>query len=114
MIQTVLFGWFLYMALLAALVAASAGWGTWIGKLAVVAALVSLFSAVQLYWPIISPRFVTLGSMEAVDLTTLLPELFILGTGLAALAAAPRQDTKLIGLLLAGSSLLPIATYFYH
>jgi hypothetical protein len=113
-IQTVLFGWFLYMALLAALVAASAGWGMWIGKLAVVAALVSLFGAVQLYWPFVSPRFVTLGSLEAVDLTTLLPVLFILGTGLTALIAAPRQDTKLIGLLLAGSAVFPIVTYFYQ
>ena len=114
MIQTVLFGWFLYMAVLAALIAASAGWGTWIGKLAVAAAVAALLGAVQVWWPLVGPVFVALGPLGAVDLSTLLPDLIVLGVGLAALFAAPRQDTRLIGLLLAGSALFPIATYFWQ
>ncbi len=37
-----------------------------------------------------------------------------LAAGVVLLAVAPRQDTKLIALLVAGSSLLPLAAFYWR
>lgn len=97
-------GWFGYMAVLAALMTASAGTRTSIGKLAAVATAVAVLLVVSLYrWPF--------GNYE---IWSLAAEVFVLLTAVLAYVAAPRSDTRHIALLLAAASALPVALHFWQ
>ncbi len=113
MTQTILCGWFLYLAVLAGLMAASAGARTWLGRLGGLAAGAALVRVVLLWRPI-GGVTVDDGPLAGIELITLGLEACVLVAGLAGLAAAPRQDTRLIALLLAGAAVFPIALYFWQ
>jgi len=100
-------GWYVYLAILATLMAASAGGRTAIGRLAQVATAVAVVQLVMLYWV---PRALRPGIVPI----RLGADAFLLAVGLIGLLRAPRQDTKLIALLLAFVSLLPLGLYFYQ
>lgn len=108
-LQWLLCAWFGYMAILALLAMLSAGPRTRPGGIAALALITSLVLMVTQFWvpslPLLSTNWSTLSLILLV-----LPLL----VGLALLALAPRQDTKLIALLLAGSSLLPLVLYFWQ
>jgi hypothetical protein len=102
-IQTVLCGWYIYLAVLCGLMSASAGRGTWLARLGWLGVLASLLLLLTLYGTV---------SLPALAQVTLGAKFVPLAAGLLALAFAPRQDTKLIGLLLAGATALPIYLHF--
>lgn len=112
MLQPMLCGWFGYMALLGLLMGASAGWGSRLGKLAGLVTLVSAWRALAMVRPV-GPNLY-LERWPSINLATFLLEGLVLAIALWALARAPRQDTRLIALLLAGSALLPLALYFWQ
>lgn len=108
-LQWMLCAWFGYMAVLALLATLSAGPRTRLGLLGGAAALTCLILLVTQFWvpslPVLASNWNTV---------SLLLGVVPLAAGLALLALAPRQDTKLIGLLLAGSSLLPLLLHFWQ
>jgi hypothetical protein len=101
--------WFAYMTVLAVLAALSAGPRTTLGLAAGVAAVCCAALALTQFWvpplPLLSANW---------DLVTLLLGAVPLVIGGLLMARAPRQDTKLIALLLAGSSLLPLLLHFWQ
>lgn len=108
-IQVVLCGWYGYMAILAGLAMLSAGPRSRPGLLAAIGLGSCLALLVTLFW--IPPVSVIQDNWGTVSLVLSLAPLLV---GLALLALAPRQDTRLIALLLAGSSLLPLVLYFWQ
>ncbi len=113
MTQTILCGWFLYLAVLAGLMAASAGPRTWLGWLGGLAAGAALARVVVLWRPIAGVT-VDRGPLAGIELVALGMEACALAAGLAGLVAGRRQDTRLIALLLAGAAVFPIALYFWR
>ena len=108
-IQLMLCGWYGYMAVLAVLAALSAGPRTGLGLLALLGAAAAGALAVLLFWSVPLPGLVA----NRTALTFAL-NLVPVVVGLAQVLFAPRQDTKLIGVLLAGSSALPLSLYFWQ
>lgn len=103
----VLCAWYIYLAILSLLMALSAGPRTWLGILALVATGVSALQVVWLYWPGWVPGEWLAGlQLGGAVLAAVV--------GLLGLAFGPRQDTKLIALLLAGAAVLPIFLTFYQ
>ena len=99
MILPFLAAWFIYLVVLSALLAASAGWRTALGRLSVVAGLASALLALALLrWPF--------GHYEALALGG---PLLIAATGGAGLAAGRREDTRLIALMLLAAAAVPLA-----
>jgi len=113
MIQPILCGWLLYLAVMAALMTASAGPRTWLGRLGAAATVIALGRAVTLWWPLGRTYFVPLGSAGDVDLLTFGPDVAIFAIALVHLLFAPRQDTRLIALLLAGAATLPVLLHVW-
>jgi hypothetical protein len=105
-------GWYAYMAVLAVLATMSAGAGTALGRAAIAAALSCALLMAGNWWAIIPSMPADLGPYSDIDLARLAPHLLILGVAFAALLRAPRQDTRLIALLLAGAGILPMALFF--
>ncbi len=101
--QSFLCGWYLYLTVLSGLMTASAGRQTWIGRLGMVAFAASVLLLLAVYGTV---------SLPAVEMVTLGAKIVPVVAGLAALAFAPRQDTKLIGLLLAGAAAMPVYLHF--
>ena len=102
-IQTVLCGWYVYLAVLSVLLSLSAGRGTWLGWLGLLSAVANGLTLTLLYGWV---------SLPAMQWATLVVNAVPLVVGLLALGLAPRQDTKLIGLLLAGAAALPVYLHF--
>lgn len=113
-IQTLLCGWYIYMAVLGGLMSLSAGRSTGMGRLSALAGLLCLALIGLNWWPLLPVWAVDIGPYAGIDLASLLPHLVVLAVALLALFRAPRTDTRLIGLLLAGASLLPVALFFCH
>jgi hypothetical protein len=107
--QLMLCGWYIYMAVLAGLAALSAGPRTGLGLLALAGAGAAAVLVLLLFWSPPIPGLSTYRTAVTFGLT-LVP----VAAGLAQIVAAPRQDTKLIGVLLAGASALPLLLYFWH
>jgi hypothetical protein len=107
--QLMLCGWYGYMAVLAVLAALSAGPRTASGLLAIGAALAAGLLVALLFW---TPPLPGLWAQRTAFTFTL--NLVPVLAGLALVLLAPRQDTKLIGVLLAGSSALPLILYFWQ
>lgn len=103
----VLCGWYLYLAVLALLQALSARARSWLGLLSIGGVVVALLEVVWLYWP----GWVPAGWLPWLQLGG---AVYLVAIGLLGLAFGGRQDTRLIGLLLAGAALLPIVLYFYQ
>lgn len=101
MLQPMLFAWYIFMIVLALLMRASAGGRSWAGRLALVAVILDVVLLVTLLRPLSFQQIVTLGAPVGV-----------LIIGLLAASRAPRQDTRLIALLLAGSAIFPLVLYF--
>lgn len=101
--QQLLCGWYLYMLVLSVLTALSAGMRTRLGALAGVGVLASALLLVTVFRPL------PWGNVEQVTLTA---KLVVLAVALLVLLAARREDTRLIALLLAGTSLLPVVLHF--
>jgi len=112
-LQPILCGWFGYLAILALLMTASAGWHTWLGKLGAVAAVAAASRAVAVWRPLFGSAHVRVGAAGTVDLVTVVPDGLVLVVAVVALVAARRQDTRLIALLLVGAALFPLALYFW-
>jgi hypothetical protein len=100
-VQPMLFAWYIFMIVLAVLLRASAGKRSWVGQAALVAVLLAILLLVTLLRPVTYQQAITLGAPIAV-----------LVIGLLATVRAPRQDTRLIGLLLAGSAIFPLVLFF--
>ena len=108
-LQWMLCGWFGYMAVLAGLAMLSAGPRTRAGLVAAIALVTCVILLVTQFWV---PSLPALASNW--NTVSLLLAALPLVVGLALLALAPRQDTKLIALLLAASSLLPLVLHFWQ
>ena len=111
-IQALLCGWYIYMTLMSGLMTLSAGPRTRIGRLASLSALVCVLLLVANFRAILPAHPIDIGPYAAVDLGHLAPHLVIVVAAVIALLRAPRQDTRLIALLLAGASLLPALLFF--
>lgn len=103
-------GWYLLLVLLAALAAMSAGLRTWSGLLAFAAAAAAGLLLVTTLFGV--PGAAALANNWTAVSTALVG--LCLGTGVVLMVAARRQDTKLIALLLAGASLLPLAAFYWR
>jgi hypothetical protein len=108
-LQWMLCGWYVYMAVLAGLATLSAGPRTKHGLVAAVALVACVLLLVTVWWV---PGLPLLASNW--NLVTLVLGAVPLVAGGLLIALAPRQDTKLIALLLAGSSLLPLVLHFWQ
>lgn len=108
-IQLMLCGWYAYMAILAVLATLSAGPRTVLGLLGITGALAAGSLVVLLFW---TPPLPGLWAQRTA--ITFALNLVPVLAGLVLLLFAPRQDTKLIGVLLAGSSALPLILYFWQ
>lgn len=113
-LQPVLCGWTLYMAILALLTALSAGPRSRSGRLALLAMGFCLAASVLLWWPLGRTWRVAWKPLAGVDLIRFLPDLgvFLIAAGI--LFGHRREDTRLIALLLAGASLFPLALHFWR
>jgi hypothetical protein len=94
------------MAVLAALMGASAGYGTRCGRLAVLAAAAALVLTLSMLVTAFPAWFSTLAPSLWFPVSILL-------VGVYCFLRAPRRDTRMIAMLLGFSALLPIALYFY-
>jgi hypothetical protein len=103
--QNLLCGWFLYLTILSALTALSAGPRSKLGLLAWAAAGCGLFLLLTLFGTLDVPR---LGMLE------LAAKVYILAAGALVLLVSRREDTRLIALLLTGAAVFPLVLYFYH
>lgn len=111
-IQALLCGWYIYMTVMSGLMTLSAGPRTRIGRLATLSTLVCVVLLGANFRPFLPSFPVDVGPYTAVDLGHLAPHLVVMVAAGAALLRAPRQDTRLIALLLAGASLLPALLFF--
>jgi hypothetical protein len=109
------------MMVLSGLMRLSAGRRGTIGRLAVLALLLSLLQIILLWWSpgawleawgLNSARFVDIGPYADRDLVNLLPKLGLLAIASFTALRAKRQDTRLIALLLAGAAIFPFALDF--
>lgn len=114
MLQPVLCGWTLYMAVLALLTALSSGTRSRSGRAALLAVGLCLLAVVLLWRPLGGPWRVAWKPLADVDLLRFLPDLgvFLIAAGI--LVGNRRQDTRLIALLLAGASLFPLSLHFWR
>ncbi len=114
MLQPVLCGWYVYMAVLALLLALSAGPASRGGRLALLALVAAILANVMTWRPLPWTWSVAWPPLAGVNLLRLLPDLadFLVGAGL--LLFHRRQDTRLIALLLAGAALFPMALFFWR
>jgi hypothetical protein len=114
-LQLILCGWNLYMAVLALLMAFSAGPRSRSGRLAFLAMGLCLAITALLWRSVELPaRLLAWWPLEAVGPLPFLPELGILLIAVGILIGHRRQDTRLIALLLAGTSLFPLALHFWR
>jgi hypothetical protein len=109
MLQTILCGWYVYLAVLALLAAASAGRETWTGRVALAGAVCCGLVVLFLYW--VPPWPAMQDHMDAI--TTAL-KVAVLAVGVIVIVGGRRQDTKLIGVLLAGTAALPLFLNFWQ
>lgn len=94
--------WFIYLAVMALLMSASAGRRTLVGGLGLSgAAAAALLLAMLVRWPF--PNYEQVG---------LAAEVVVVAAGVVGLALARREDTRLIALLLTGAALVPILIRF--
>ena len=107
MLRSFLCGWYIYLAVLSGLMAASAGPKTRVGRVGIAGVLVAAVSVPLQYWV----PGILVASMGWLRLAG---DLFLLAVGLIGLIAGRRQDTKLIALLVAAVVALPIFLYFYQ
>ena len=114
MLQPILCGWYLYMAVLALLLALSAGPASRGGRLAFVGLAATLLATLLTWrslpwvWTVDWPPLVGL------NLLRFLPDLTVLLVGAVLLIGHRRQDTRLIALLLTGAALFPLALFFWR
>jgi hypothetical protein len=114
LLQPVLCGWTLYMAVLALLAALSAGRRSRSGRLALLALGFCLAAIVMLWWPLGRPWRLAWEPLAEVDLLRFLPDLAVFLIAAGILVGNRRQDTRLIALLLAGASLFPLSLHFWR
>lgn len=94
-------GWYAYEAVLAGLMAASAGPRTWLGRIGWAAAAVAVFTLLAQRAVMTTGPQLQLGAKVAV-----------LVAGVAGLALGRRADTRLIALLLAAAAAVPVVLTF--
>ncbi len=95
-IEAFLCGWHLYLAVMGLLLAFSAGRSTVLGRLALVAAALSVVAALGIFRPLLNSQ------------TMLGANFVVIAVGVLGLVVARRSDTRQIALLYAGAAALPL------
>lgn len=94
-------GWYMYEAVIAGLMAASAGGRTWLGRIGMGAAILAVY--------LLFAQLNLVGTRPAWFIGA---NVAVLAAGLAGLIFSRRSDTRQIALLLAASAAVPVALAF--
>ena len=114
MLQPVLCGWYLYLSVMALLLALSAGPASRSGRLALLALAATLLSNVLTWRPLPWSWSLAWPPLAGVNLLRMLPDLVAFAVGTGILLLHRRQDTRLIALLFTGAAIFPLALFFWR